>query len=100
MKMKRIQLNKVILGHLHGHGLLDVLVGRQKGKILIAAGKVRSHHVFPKSSWISFQLESIADVPFALELLTSDYCGSFKPSVPLLKMRSLIQISNDNRCNI
>jgi hypothetical protein len=59
------------LGHLHGNGLLDVLVGRGKGELLIAMKKVRPHHVFPKSSWISFQLESKADVPFALELLTT-----------------------------
>jgi Family of unknown function (DUF5519) len=58
------------LGHLHGHGLLDVPVGNQAAIGLIAAGRVRAHHVFPRSKWVSFQIESIADVPFALELLS------------------------------
>jgi len=57
------------LGHLHGHALLDVLIGRRWGEALIETGRVRPHHVFPNSSWISFQLESKADVPLALELL-------------------------------
>ena len=57
------------LGHLHGHGLLDVPVGRQAAGLLIASGQVRPHHVFPRSRWVSFQIESDADVPFALALL-------------------------------
>jgi len=58
------------LGHLHGHGLLDVSVGRQAASLLLAGYPVGQHHVFPRSKWISFQVESQADVPFALELLT------------------------------
>jgi len=58
------------LGHLHGHGLLDVSVGRQAASVLLAGDRVRPHHVFPCSKWVSFQIESQADLPFALELLT------------------------------
>ena len=57
------------LGHLHGHGLLDVSVGQRSANLLIASGQVRPHHIFPQSRWISFQIESESDVPFALELL-------------------------------
>ena len=57
------------LGHLHGHGLLDVAVGRQAATALLANARVRPHHVFPRSKWVSFQIESETDVPFALELL-------------------------------
>ena len=70
------------LGHLHGHGLLDVAVGRQAASALLASGRVRPHHVFPRSRWVSFQIESKADVPLALELLAmahsrdSDVVGS------------------------
>jgi Luciferase len=60
------------LGHLHGHGLLDVLVGRERAETLIANGRVRRHHVLPHSGWVSFQIESAADVSFALELLTRE----------------------------
>jgi hypothetical protein len=58
------------LGHIHGNGLLDAWVGRGRREALIAAGRVRRHHVLPRSGWISFQLESVDDVPFALDLLS------------------------------
>ena len=57
------------LGHVHGHGLLDVRLPRAEAAALLAAGRVRPHHVRPRSGWVSFPLESTADVPFALELL-------------------------------
>jgi hypothetical protein len=57
------------LGHLHGNGLLDARVGRERAVALLRSGRVRRHHVFPRSVWISFQLESCADVPYALTLL-------------------------------
>ena len=57
------------LGHVHGHGLLDVRLPRPEALALLAAGRVRPHHVLPRSGWVSFSLESEADVPFALELL-------------------------------
>jgi hypothetical protein len=57
------------LGHLHGHGLLDVAITRETAKSLFLEKKVRPHHVFPESKWVSFQLESLDDVAFALSLL-------------------------------
>ena len=57
------------LGHVHGHGLLDVRLSPGRARQLISGGAVRSHHVLPKSGWVSFQLETIADVPFALDLI-------------------------------
>jgi len=63
-----VQQDGIQLGHLHGHGLLDVLVGSANAEALIATRQARSHHVFPNSSWVSFQIESESDVPFALGL--------------------------------
>jgi hypothetical protein len=57
------------LGHVHGHGLLDVHVGCAPARTLIGEGRVRPHHIFPKSGWVSFQMDTPADVPFALTLL-------------------------------
>ena len=68
------------LGHLHGHGLLDVAVGPQAAAALLAGGFVKPHHVFPRSRWVSFQLESVIDVPFALKLLDTARSGEFKPA--------------------
>jgi len=59
------------LGHWHGNGLLDVIVGRETARLLIASGDVRPHHIFPDSHWVSFQMESSADVRFALQLLNA-----------------------------
>ncbi|HUR45425.1 MAG TPA: luciferase family protein [Candidatus Saccharimonadales bacterium] len=57
------------LGHLHGNGLLDVPVGNEAAASLLASGRVKPHHVFPGSKWISFQIETQADIPLGLELL-------------------------------
>jgi hypothetical protein len=59
------------LGHVHGHGLLDVRMNRDLAKQLIAEGRVHPHHIFPGSGWVSFQLETPDDVPFALSLLAA-----------------------------
>lgn len=59
------------LGHLHGNGLLDARITGDGAAALVADGVVRAHHVFPpRSGWVSFQLETAADVPRALEILT------------------------------
>jgi hypothetical protein len=60
------------LGHVHGHGLLDVRLQRPRARELIAQGLVQPHHIFPNSGWVSFPLETTADVPFALALLGLD----------------------------
>ncbi len=59
------------LGHLHGNGLLDARIKGGGAETLVADGVVRAHHVFPpRSGWVSFQLETMADVPRAMEILT------------------------------
>ena len=68
------------LGHLHGNGLLDVPVGVQKAIELVASLRVQPHHVFPRSKWVSFQLQSETDVPFALELLLAGKESGIIPS--------------------
>jgi hypothetical protein len=64
-----VENDGVELGHLHGHGLLDVAIGGKAADSLLRQGSVLPHHVFPKSKWVSFQLESSEDVPFALRLV-------------------------------
>ena len=69
------------LGHLHGNGLLDARLAREAAEALVAAGTVRAHHLFPpRSGWISFQLETAADVPRALEILAGISVASERQS--------------------
>ena len=55
--------------HLHGNGLLDVLVTREIACGMIAKGIAKPHHVFGLSSWVSFCICTQADVPNGVELL-------------------------------
>src|SRR5204862_7778388 len=55
-------------GHLHGLGLLDLFVGKSFRTDQVRPGRALPHHVFPESGWISFWLESPADVAQAIEL--------------------------------
>jgi hypothetical protein len=55
--------------HIHGNGLLDCFVGRNRRDALISEGSALPHHVFPQSGWISFWIEDESDVTAALELI-------------------------------
>jgi hypothetical protein len=55
--------------HIHGNGLLDCFVGRDRRDVLISEGRALPHHVFPQSGWISFWIEDERDVTAALELI-------------------------------
>jgi Luciferase len=56
--------------HIHGNGLLDCFVGREKRDCLLRERTgVTAHHVFPKSGWISFFVRRPEDVERALELI-------------------------------
>jgi hypothetical protein len=55
--------------HIHGNGLLDCFVGRTKRDELVQNGRALSHHIFPRSGWISFWVCGENDVPPALELI-------------------------------
>lgn len=55
--------------HLHGCGLLDARVGRDRARTCIAAGQAESHHVFGDSVWVSFWVRGARDVAGALTML-------------------------------
>ena len=61
------------IGHLHGHGLLDILFTRTLHDEIVEAKLARPHHIFPQSAWISFDVRSAEDVPQALMLLRQNY---------------------------
>jgi hypothetical protein len=55
--------------HLHGNGLLDVHLTRERAAELIAVQRALPHHVFGPSKWISFWLRSPDDLENALALI-------------------------------
>ena len=61
------------IGHLHGHGLLDIPFTRALRDEAIGSGLARPHHIFPLSAWVSFDLHADGDVPNALLLLRRNY---------------------------
>lgn len=62
-------VNSHELGHLHGNGLFDALVGRTKREELIRTRKAVEHHVFPASGWISLWINNREDALCAFEFL-------------------------------
>src|ERR1051326_6204313 len=61
------------IGHLHGNGLLDLLVGKTVRDGMVANRLALPHHVLPNSGWISFWLNQPSDVGLALELFEAAY---------------------------
>jgi hypothetical protein len=55
--------------HVHGSGLLDVKLTRERAAEIVAAGQAQPHHVFGPSAWISFQIRTRADCKAGLALL-------------------------------
>lgn len=63
------QLGPTELGHVHGNGLVDVLVGKKMREVLVESGRASRHHVLPCSGWISFWMRDETDTATALEFL-------------------------------
>jgi Family of unknown function (DUF5519) len=61
------------IGHLHGNGLLDVLLTRTIKEELIREHPIENHHVFKNSGWISFWIKTPADKDLAIEVLQQAY---------------------------
>lgn len=57
------------LAHLHGNGLFDAFVGISARDNVVRSGMASSHHLFPRSGWVSFWIRTEEDLPKALELI-------------------------------
>ena len=55
--------------HLHGNGLLDVHLTRERAAELVASRRALPHHVFGPSVWISFWLRAPGDLGNAVSLI-------------------------------
>jgi len=55
--------------HLHGNGLLDVHLTRERAAAAVKAGIAEPHHVFGPSAWVSCWLDDPGDLDRALMLI-------------------------------
>lgn len=61
------------VGHIHGNGLLDMILSRNIKRQLLPDGRIIDHHHFKNSGWISFYIRNESDKKYALELLRMSY---------------------------
>lgn len=66
-------LSRHEIGHLHSHGLLDILVTQSLRDDTVQSGRAQPHHIFPRSAWVSVWILSQDDIPNALLLLRRNY---------------------------
>ncbi len=61
------------LGHVHGDNLVDIPFPRKVRDEIVNAGRAEPHHILPRSGWVSFYLNTSADVDKAIELLRQSF---------------------------
>ncbi len=60
-------------GNEHEKILLDIPFPMSVRNKLVGSGKVQPHHILPRSGWVSYIVDSEAEVEFAIELLRMSY---------------------------
>ena len=71
-----LQLNygRYELGHIHSNGVVDMLLGRKLKKLLmISDTRIKDHHTFRNSGWISFYMRWEGDKEAVLKLFKIAY---------------------------
>jgi hypothetical protein len=66
-------LGKVEIGHVHGHGLVDIPFTRKLRELLVAQDEALPHHLLSDSGWISFYLRQPDNTRQALRLMRLSY---------------------------
>ena len=61
------------LGHFHSESVLDLPFPAPIAERLLAKGWADLNHLFPASGWVTFRLESEADIAHAVRLLRIAY---------------------------
>jgi len=61
------------LGHLHGSHLADLPFPLLVRNELVAAQRAESHHIYPESGWVSYFIQSEADIPHVVALFRLNY---------------------------
>lgn len=61
------------LGHLHGSRLADFPFPLLVRDDLVASGRAEPHHIYPDSGWVSYRIDSAADVMRVVALFRLNY---------------------------
>lgn len=67
------RLGRCELGHVHGDRLADIPFPKRIRDELLKAGRVRPHHVLPRSGWASRTITTDDDVDDVIALLRLNY---------------------------
>src|SRR5439155_10381698 len=68
------------MGHVHGDRLADLPLPRRLHDEVIAAGRAQSHHVLPKSGWVSCWMDGPEDAAGVIGLFRVQYERYARPS--------------------
>jgi hypothetical protein len=66
---RQFNYNNRELGHIHGNGMVDVLLNKKIKEELMHKGWVEKHHTFKNSGWITMFLRSRSDAEKAIHVL-------------------------------
>lgn len=61
------------MGHLHGDSIADLHFPVSLGKKLVREGYVSTHHIIPKSGWVSREIQDAKDVEAVIDLFRFQY---------------------------
>ena|SRR5919107_1221628 len=61
------------MGHIHGDSIADLQFPTRLGNKLVREGYVSTHHVIPKSGWVSREIQNAKDVEAVIELFRVQY---------------------------
>jgi Family of unknown function (DUF5519) len=67
------RVGRIELDHVHGDLLADLPFPKRIRDELVRTGDALPHHVLPDSGWVSYWIESDADVDRAVELFRMNY---------------------------
>ena len=67
------RIGKREMGHIHGDTLADLPFPMQVRSQLIESGRALSHHILPKSGWVSKWIRDEEDISEVVELFRMQY---------------------------
>lgn len=66
---REFEYRGIELGHVHGNGVVDVLLTRAEHDEVLARGMAHSHHIAPNSGWVTFFITGSGEARAAAQLL-------------------------------